>query len=223
VTPLISFQSDFGSRDTLRDLLAAAVEGRPPDADGLTDMAPAPLGARAAIVAFTGHHVVAADVDPRWVADWCPPWALEAPFGPEFVAALAERVDGRAGNLDLVLVADSVSTCDLDLRLATPDEIDEALEGAPNPRRDVRMWRTPDRAGQLLLGRGLEGRWEVAIEVAPAARGHGLGRALATAARSRVGSGECVFAQIAPGNVASLRAALAARYRPVAAEILFFD
>jgi GNAT superfamily N-acetyltransferase len=208
---------------TLRDLLEAAIEGRPPDVDGLTEVLPAPVGARAAIVAFTGHHVVAADVDPRWIADRCQPWALEAPFGPAFVAALAEHVRGRAGTLDLVLVAESVPSIDLDLRPATTEEIGEALEGAPNPRREVKVWRTPDGAGQVLLGRGLEDRWETAIEVAPAARGQGLGRALATSARGLVGPGEHVYAQIAPGNVASLRAALAAGYRPLAAEILFFD
>jgi GNAT superfamily N-acetyltransferase len=208
---------------TLRDVLAAAVAGRPPNVDGLTEVGPRPLGARAAIVAFTGHHVVAADVDPDWVAHRCPPWALEAPFGPEFVVALAERVRGRAGTLDLVLVADSAPDAGVALRPATPQQTREALEGAPNPRRDVRMWRTADGSGQVLLGRGLEDRWEAAIEVAPDARGQGLGRRLATAVRGLVGPGEHVFAQIAPGNVSSLRAALAAGYRPVAAEILFFD
>ena len=48
-------------------------------------------------------------------------------------------------------------------------------------------------------------------------------RLMALAARALLEPGELVFAQIAPGNVASLRAALAAGFRPVAAEILFFD
>ena len=74
-----------------------------------------------------------------------------------------------------------------------------------------------------MLGRGLEDRWEAAIEVVQDQRGRGLGRTLALAARALVGPGELVFAQIAPGNVASLRAALAAGFRPFAAEILFFD
>ena len=90
-------------------------------------------------------------------------------------------------------------------------------------RRDARVWFTPDGIGRLALGRGLEGRWEAAIDVATAARGQGLGRRLAAAARGLIGPNEPVYAQIAPGNVASLRAALAAGYRPIAAEILFFD
>ena len=44
---------------------------------------------------------------------------------------------------------------------------------------------------------------------------------LAAAARGLVPAGEHLFAQVAPGNVASLRAFLAAGYRPIGAEVLF--
>jgi GNAT superfamily N-acetyltransferase len=208
---------------TLARVLADATRGAPPPVDGLTELVPAPSGARAAIVGFTGHHVVAADVDPVWVATVCPRWALEAPFGSAFVGGLAERLRARAGTLDVVLVADGTPRMAIDLLRATRQEVRDTLEGAANPRRDVAVWRTPDGAARLVLGHGLEERWEVALEVTPAARGRGLGRRLAAAARGLVGSGELVFAQIAPGNVASLRAALGAGYRPFSAEILFFD
>jgi hypothetical protein len=204
-------------------ILQEAVLGRPPAVDGLTEVVPAPAGARAAIVAFTGHHVVSAEVDPDWVAGHCPPWALDAPFGPSFVAALAKRLGARPGTLDLVLVADGTSEVGLDLRPAAPEVTARALHDAPNPRRDSAVWQTPEGDGRVVLGRGLADRWEAAIEVAEVARGRGLGRRLAVAARGLVGPGEVVFAQIAPGNVASVRAALAAGYRPIAAEILFFD
>jgi len=72
-----------------------------------------------------------------------------------------------------------------------------------------------------MLGRGLAGRWEVAVEVAPEHRGQGLGRALARAAPALVPSGEPLFAQVSPGNVASVRAFLAAGYRPICSEVLF--
>jgi GNAT superfamily N-acetyltransferase len=87
-------------------------------------------------------------------------------------------------------------------------------------RDEVRVWRTPDGAGHVLVGRGLAGRWETAFEVEPAARGRGLGRRLAAAATGLVPPGEQVWAQVAPGNAASLRAVLAAGYRPVCAEVL---
>ncbi|MYS16437.1 GNAT family N-acetyltransferase, partial [Streptomyces sp. SID4982] len=70
----------------------------------------------------------------------------------------------------------------------------------------------------LVLGRGLGGRVEVAVEVGEEARHRGLGRALATAARHL--AGEPVWAQVAPGNARSVRAFLAAGYRPVGAEVL---
>ncbi|MFG1694953.1 GNAT family N-acetyltransferase [Nonomuraea sp. NPDC049309] len=73
-------------------------------------------------------------------------------------------------------------------------------------------------AGLLAVGRGVGGRWEVAIEVEPDHRGRGLGRLLATAAR-HLAPGP-LWAQVAPGNAASVRAFIAAGYAPVGAEVL---
>lgn len=92
------------------------------------------------------------------------------------------------------------------------------LERALRYRDNVRAWE--GTGGILILGRGIGGRWEVSIELEPAYRGQGLGRALALAARSLV-SGDALWAQIAPGNAASVRAFLAAGYKPVGAEALF--
>jgi GNAT superfamily N-acetyltransferase len=83
-------------------------------------------------------------------------------------------------------------------------------------RDDVRAWRA--EGGVVLLGRGLGGRWEVAIEVDPAERGRGIGRSLAIASRHLVPDGAALWAQVAPGNAASIRAFLAAGFRPVGAE-----
>jgi hypothetical protein len=77
-----------------------------------------------------------------------------------------------------------------------------------------------DGGAVLLLGRGLAGRWELAFEVDPDRRDRGLGRTLATAARHLVPAGEPLFAQVTPGNVASVRALLAAGYTPIASEVL---
>jgi GNAT superfamily N-acetyltransferase len=73
----------------------------------------------------------------------------------------------------------------------------------------------------LLVGRGLAGRWELAFEVEPGRRNQGLGRGLAAAARRLVPAGEPLFAQVAPGNAASLRAVLAAGFKPLGSEVLF--
>lgn len=129
---------------SLGQILTAAVGGALPAADGLVVVVAAPKGARAAIVAFTGHHVVAAAVDPEWVARLCPARALEAPFGPAFVTALGERLGAEPGTLDVVLVAAGAPVggapdaaadphADLVLRPATAAEHREALADAPNP------------------------------------------------------------------------------------------
>jgi GNAT superfamily N-acetyltransferase len=80
-----------------------------------------------------------------------------------------------------------------------------------------------DGGGVLLLGRGLAGRWEVAFEVEPDRRDRGLGRALAIAARHLVPRDQPLFAQVTPGNVASVRVLLAAGYAPIASEVLLFS
>jgi GNAT superfamily N-acetyltransferase len=165
--------------------------------------------------------VVCADVDPRWVRDQLPDGDWSAPHGARFLVALADRVGADIGALDVVLArtADPAPTQRVDL---------EEIEGRDHPRvvralryrDDVRVWRTPDGGGHVLVGRGLAGRWEMAFEVEPASRGAGLGRRLAAAAAQLVPTGELTWAQVSPGHPASLRAVLAAGYRPVCAEVL---
>jgi GNAT superfamily N-acetyltransferase len=180
---------------------------------------PAPSGARAVVVGGTAWHVVAADVDPRWVADAVADDPITAPLGARFLSALADRVGAEPGVLDAVLVAPPAPPPLLDL---APAEIDHPrVRRALLHRTDVRVWATPDAAGLLTVGRGVAGRWEVGLEVEPHARGRGLGTALALAGRGRVPDGAPLWAQVAPANTASLRAFLAAGYRPVGAEVLF--
>jgi GNAT superfamily N-acetyltransferase len=179
---------------------------------------PAPSGARAVVVGGTAWHVVAADVDPGWVTEAVAGDPLAAPLGARFLSALADRVGAEPGVLDVVLVAPP-GTSPLELVSTRLDH--PRVERALLHRSDVQVWRTPDGAGLLTVGRGIAGRWEVSLEVEPAARGRGLGTALALAARAYVPDGAPLWAQVAPANTASLRAFLAAGYRPVGAEVLF--
>jgi hypothetical protein len=115
--------------------------------------------------------------------------------------------------------------------LGGPPPLELRSGGAPerHPRvaRSLRyrdglgVWTDPDGAGVLVLGRGLAGRREVAFEVDPARRNRGLGRLLAEAGRCLTPRGEPLFAQVAPGNAASLRVVEAAGFRPLGAEVLF--
>jgi GNAT superfamily N-acetyltransferase len=86
----------------------------------------------------------------------------------------------------------------------------------------VRAFAHRDGAAVVVLGRGLAGRAEVAVEVDPAARGRGAGRRALLEARRLLGPGEALFAQTAPGNAASLRGLLGAGFVPIGSEALFF-
>jgi GNAT superfamily N-acetyltransferase len=181
---------------------------------------PAPLGARAVVVGGSAWHVVAADVDPAWVSAAVAHDPIAAPLGARFLAALADRLGAEPGSLDAVLVAPPAPAAPgLEL---VPAEVDHPrVRRALEHRADVRVWSTPDGAGVLILGRGVAGRWEVSVEVGPSARGRGLGTALVSAAPALLPDGEPLWAQVATANTASLRAFLAAGYRPVGAEVLF--
>lgn len=202
-------------------LLARAASGRPPPEDGRTQVLPQPRGPVAAVLAFAHHHVVAADIDPAWVRRQLPDGDLSAPVAPRFLGALAARLGRTPGSFDVVLASTGLGRPALDLRSTSADDHPRAVR-ARRYRTDVQAFETVDGAGLLVVGRGLAGRWEAAFEVAAHARGRGLGRALAASARNLVPAGEALFVQVAPGNVASLRAVLGAGgFVPIGGEVLF--
>jgi GNAT superfamily N-acetyltransferase len=203
----------------LADVLAAAAAGEPPPPDGSVTVLPrAAGGAKAGVVGFTAHNVVAADVDPDWVHSVLPPGSLSAPLSARFLAALADRVGAEPGAYDMAMVAP-----DRPVRLPGLSPVVDAdsprLRRAERYRVGLRAWTVG--GGILIVGRGLAGRWEVSLEVDPAYRGRGIGRALVAAAPGLVPPGEPLWAQVSPANVASVRMFLAAGYRPVAGEVLF--
>ena len=206
---------------SVREVLESAARGTPPPVDGLVDLVPRPAGVVAAVLGFTGHHVVAADVERAWLDERVAPWDLSAPFSPSFLGVLGERVGVRAGTLDVVLIATRPPT-QLRLRQLSEAEAAPFLAGSPHPRREARVWQTHDGAGTVIVARGLADRWELRFDVAEVRQGRGLGRALAGVAPALVPPTELLFAQVAPGNVASLRALLGAGYRPIGGEVLFF-
>ncbi len=92
---------------------------------------------------------------------------------------------------------------------------------AVDVRDDVRVLGLPTGGAVVLVSRGLGGLPEVSLEVDPAERGAGLGTRLFRAALATVDEGEVVVASVAPGNAASLRAALAAGFVPVGSVQLY--
>ncbi len=199
-------------------MLAHAAAGRFPPTDGVIEVLAALPGPVDAVVGFTAHHPVAADVDPDWVGAALAVDDLGAPMRAVFLAQFGERLGTM---LDVVLAAfgdrrrSELVSEGGDGRLVHPRVV-----RARRYRRDVRCFED-GRGGLLTLGHGLAGRVEVSIEVDEKDRGRGQGPALARAALGIVDPGEAVFAQVSPGNVASLRCFLAAGYCPIGAEVLF--
>jgi GNAT superfamily N-acetyltransferase len=219
-------------RNPLAALLDEVAAGRFPAADGSVTILPQPSPRDAGVIAFTAHAVVFTDADAGWVRSLLPPGDLAAPLSPPFLQALCTATGREAHSIDMLCVAQP---------LPGPPPVElTPVEGADHPRikralgfRDeVTAWRAD--GGVVLLGRGVAGRWETAIEVDPDCRDKGLGRRLATAARHLIAARAAtadtasaahrqsvpLWAQIAPGNAASVRAFLAAGFVPVGAEAL---
>lgn len=205
--------------DELRDILDAAARGVFPPADGSTTVVPQRSPRDAGVLAFTAHSVVFTDEDEGWVRETlarvdCDP--LSASLNPRFLAAFLERTGRSNDTVDLLTVGTPLPGRPA-VDLTEIDEPDHPRVVRARGHRDrVRVWTA--EGGVLILGHGVAGRLEAAVEVAEEVRHRGLGRALATAARHL--ADEPVWAQVAPGNARSLRAFQAAGYRPVGAEAL---
>ncbi|MET3986905.1 GNAT family N-acetyltransferase [Streptomyces sp. PvR034] len=206
---------------TLGEILDAAARGQFPPPDGGTTVVAQERHRDAGVIAFTAHSVVFTDEDPAWVratlaAVDCD--GLAATMNPRFLAALLDRTGRGHDTIDLLTVADPLpGEPPLALR-EIADRDHPRVVRARARRDDVRVWAAD--GGVVLLGRGIAGRWETAIEVDERARHRGLGRALATAARHLVPAGAPVWSQQAAGNARSIRAFQAAGYRPIGSEAL---
>jgi GNAT superfamily N-acetyltransferase len=211
------------SHPLLKILLEAAA-GRPPAPDFSVELLPPPPGRVDAVLTFTAHSYVAASVDPERLRARLLPDYPGATTEPAFLAWLGTELGRRAGQIDMVLVASHLDgPLPLDLEPREDLAAHPRVARANRYRDHLQVHADRDGGAVLLLGRGLADRWEVAFEVDPDRRDRGLGRALATAARHMVPRDEPLFAQVTPGNVASVRALLAAGYTPIASEVLLTD
>jgi GNAT superfamily N-acetyltransferase len=193
-----------------------------PPADGSIRVILPGAAREAAVLGLTGHILVAADVSQDWVDARLNRWQLSDAYLPPFLGELARTVDRRVNAIDMIALAPPLAGPPaLTLTEVAADATHPRVRRSRRYRDDVLVWTTD--GGLLTIGRGLAGRWEVALEVDAASRGKGLGRALAEAARHLVPDGRPLWAQIAPGNAASVRALLAAGFRPVGTEALLVD
>lgn len=207
---------DLARPGPLAAMLDDAAAGRFPAADGGVTIVPPPSARDAGVIGFTAHAVIFIDADPGWVAAQLPAGDLSGPLTPAFLQALGTRTNRRAHSTDMLCVAPPLPGPMGIALTPEPDLAHPRIARALHYRDEVRAWRAD--GGVVLIGRGVAGRWETAVEVAPGRRGDGLGRALAAAARHLVPGGAPVWAQIAPANATSVRAFLAAGFKPVGAE-----
>ncbi len=202
-------------------MLDDVAAGRFASSDGSVEVHTQPPGRSAAVLSFSGHHVIAADVSPDWVREHIDDTDIGAAMKPPFLTSIGDLLRRRTGAFDVVLVASGEAGRPA-LDLVPLDGEHLRVTRAHRHRTDVRAYGVdaiPEAV--VLVGRGFADRWEIAFEVPPAERGRGLGRTLVDAARHLVPLGEPVWAQVSPGNAASLRAVLSAGYVPVGSEVLF--
>jgi len=207
---------DLARPGPLVAVLDDAAAGRFPPADGGVTIVPPPSARDAGVIGFTAHAVIFIDADPGWVAAQLPAGDLSGPLTPAFLQSLCTRTNRRAHSTDMLCVAPPLPGPPEIALMPEPDLGHPRIARALHYRDEVRAWRAD--GGVVLIGRGVAGRWETAVEVDPERRCRGLGRALAAAARHLVPGGAPVWAQIAPANATSVRAFLAAGFKPVGAE-----
>ncbi|HZZ96661.1 MAG TPA: hypothetical protein VFE19_06595 [Jatrophihabitantaceae bacterium] len=200
----------------LATLLEDAIEGRFPPADGGWHRVPPWRDGVEAVLAFTGHAVLA-------VSDDVSEQRLTALGVDGFGGAHHPRVlvdlagpDGWIDSLDALIARRGTGggTPLVDRRdLATHPR----AAFAQAVRDEVRVLGRPDEGSRSLttVSRGIAGLFEISVEIDPAERGHGEGTAMIRAALAAIPHGEPVLAAVAPGNAASLRAFLAAEFAVV--------
>jgi len=202
-------------------MLDAAARGEFPPPDGILEVFPSASGRADAIVGFTAHFVLAADIDEAAVRARVPAGDFSVPLSAPFLTWLGEQLHSRATTFDALLAAIGTGSGVPEF-LHEVDDLDHPrVARASRYRRDMRLFTTHNGEAVLAVGRGICGRWEIGYEVAPAARGSGLGRRIVEAARAIIPAGQPVFAQVAPGNAASMRSTMAGGFVPIAAEVLF--
>ena len=197
----------------LHQALLDATEGRFPRVDGGVEVHLPAHDGQHGVVEFTGHSFVLTDRDPAGViargADGFGGASL-----PDVLRWLAGPT-GWIGSMDVVLFARGTGGGSLPTRSDLDDHPRVVRSRAH--RRNVRVHG--DATGVITLGNGLVDRLELSIELfGPQPRG--AGRALIREALALVPTGDLVFAQVAPGNVASLRAFLSCGFTPIGSETL---
>lgn len=203
----------------LTDLFERLANDVYPARDGAVEVLESPPGKADAVVAFTEHLVVASSVDAVDVQAQLS--RTPDPMSVEFLTWLGGQLASIPSHTRVVLVAKG--TGEGSPILVRRDDLTGFLKVAQHmvDRDDVEVYS--DQYGQsiLVMGSGLAGRRELAVQVVASQRRAGTGRRLVRSAIALTPQGVPLFAQVGAGNAASLRAFYNAGFRPVGAEVLF--
>lgn len=203
----------------LSDLFARLARDIYPPRDGRVEVLSAPPGKSQAVVAFTEHMVVATSLDR---ADVETQLAITPdPLSVPFLAWLGGRLGVQPSPTRVVLMAKG--TGEGSTVLTKRDDLAGISSVTKHliDRSDGEVYSDAYGQSILVLGRGLAGRRELAVEVMASQRRAGTGRRLVRSAVALTPVGEPLFAQVGAGNAASLRAFYNAGFRPIGAEVLF--
>lgn len=208
----------------LAELIASAANGQFVPVDGGWQRVPPWRPHLEAIVAFTGHAVLA--LAPHTSDDLLVTLGVDG-FGgahdPRLIAALA-GTDGWIDSLDVLLAGRGTGSPSATPRLVHRPDLAEhpRTKFAAGVRDNLKIlgYQDRDRSALAILSRGLAGLRELSFELEPEHRGGG-GAALVKDAMSTVPSHQLVVTAVAPGNAASLRALLSAGFTPLGSVQLF--
>lgn len=207
----------------LLQILHDAADGRFPPVDGGVTYLPPFADGREAVVAFTGHAVIASRLGAHEFAELANA-ADVADLAPDgYGAACAPAIQlrmgdgGTIGDFDVTLFARGTGTGSALLPTKRWDDHRRVLF-ARELRTDVIVHG--DERGFFTISNGLAGRREMSIEITDDLHGSGVGRSLIADALAAVPAGTLLFAGVSPGNARSLRSFLAAGFTPIGSEVV---
>lgn len=200
--------------------------GAYPVSDGSIDLVGPLDGPCDSLTVFAGHVVIAADVSEKWVRDhtperWDPNVADLSNAVTRLVFDLAEKLGGSFAAPSTLCVASHQASI-------VHGTLKEG--GQPNPdwaayRTDIRSYQYTSITGNgtISIGTGPAGRCDLYHEVdhsTTKAAGR-TSRELLRTAKTLVDPGTPLFGSAQLHDIRVLRAVIAARFEPVALEVLF--